>query len=53
MNGCTAEGMEHGEADDDPGMTTGDRIVAWLMMTGLAVALLQIGQASALPVHLV
>jgi hypothetical protein len=35
------------------GMTTADRIVAWAMMTGLALALLQCGQASALPPHFV
>jgi hypothetical protein len=35
------------------GMTTADRIVAWTMMAGLALALIHCGQASALPPHFV
>ena len=35
------------------GTTTIDRIVAWAMLSGLAVALLQYAQASALPAHFV
>lgn len=35
------------------GMTPTDRIVAWAVMSGLAVALFQYAQASALPSHFV
>ena len=35
------------------GMTATDRFVAWAMMAGLAVAVMQFGQAAALPAHFV
>jgi uncharacterized membrane protein YedE/YeeE len=35
------------------GMTTSHWIVAWMMMAGLVLALIQSGQASALPTHVV
>ena len=35
------------------GMTRTDRIVAWTMMTGLAIALIQYAQGMALPMHFV
>ncbi|SFM34822.1 hypothetical protein [Methylobacterium pseudosasicola] len=35
------------------GMTTVDHIVAWSMMAGLAVALVQCAQTMALPAHFV
>ena len=33
------------------GMTVTDHIVAWSMMSGLALALLQLAQTAALPAH--
>lgn len=33
------------------GMTTMDRVVAWAMMAGIVIALVQYGQAMALPRH--
>ncbi len=35
------------------GMTLRDHFVAWTMMAGLAVAVMQLGQAAALPAHFV
>jgi len=35
------------------GMTVTDHIVAWSMMSGLALALLQVALTAALPAHLV
>jgi hypothetical protein len=35
------------------GMTVTDHIVAWSMMSGLALALLQLAQTAALPAHFV
>ncbi|GJE60926.1 hypothetical protein [Methylobacterium trifolii] len=35
------------------GMSVSDRFVAWAMTAGMAVALVQLGQAAALPAHFV
>ena len=35
------------------GMTVTDHIVAWSMMSGLALALLQLAQTASLPAHFV
>jgi hypothetical protein len=35
------------------GMTVMDHVVAWSMMSGLALALLQVAQIAALPSHFV
>jgi hypothetical protein len=35
------------------GMTVTDRVVAWSMISGLALALLQVAQTAALPAHFV
>jgi hypothetical protein len=35
------------------GLTVTDRVVAWSMMSGLALALLQVAHTTALPAHFV
>lgn len=53
MNACQVEGHDMAKRMMTRGMTTSDRIVAWMMMAGLAVALIQSGQVAALPMHFV